>query len=78
MGISDGGRSKKNNFSSDVLRIELHGPTRSHFGILDVPGVFHALTDKVTKDDMKRVEEMVISHMKKPENVIMFVITHTK
>ena len=27
---------KKPNFSSDVLRIELSGPSRSHFSILDV------------------------------------------
>jgi hypothetical protein len=66
--------SKRNNFSSDVLRIELHGPTRAHFGILDVPGVFHALTDNVTEEDMERVKAMVISHMKQRENVIMYVI----
>ncbi|OBT80178.1 hypothetical protein VF21_00583 [Pseudogymnoascus sp. 05NY08] len=70
MGITG---SKKSNFSSDILRIELHGPTRSHFGILDVPGIFHALTDSVTKDDMERVTAMVTSHMKKPENVIICV-----
>lgn len=73
MGITGQRGSKKNNFSSDILRIELHGPTRSHFGILDVPGIFHALTDSVTEDDMERVTAMVTSHMKKPENVIMFV-----
>jgi hypothetical protein len=74
MGITGQLGSKKNNFSSDVLRIELHGPTRAHFGILDVPGVFHALTDNVTDEDMERVTAMVISHMKKRENVVMCVI----
>lgn len=73
MGITDQHGLKKSNFSSDILRIELHGPTRSHFGILDVPGIFHALTDTVTDEDMERVTAMVTSHMKKPENVIMFV-----
>jgi hypothetical protein len=75
MGITGQDGSKKTNFSSDVLRIELNGPTRSHFGILDVPGVFHALTDNVTDEDMKRVKAMVVSHMKKPENVVMWVAT---
>lgn len=73
MGIStkDEPIGKRKNFSSDVLRIELHGPTRSHFGILDVPGIFHAVTDTVTKEDMERVTAMVKSHMQRPENVIM-------
>ncbi len=73
MGITpkDGPMKKRKNFSSDVLRIELHGPNRSHFGILDVPGIFHAVTDTVTKEDMRRVTAMVTSHMKQPENVIM-------
>ena len=73
MGIvsQDGPLKKRKNFSSDVLRIELHGPNRSHFGILDVPGIFHAVTDTVTEEDRRRVDEMVISHMKMPENVIM-------
>lgn len=73
MGITGQDGLKKINFSSDVLRIELNGPNRSHFGILDVPGVFHALTDNVTDDDMERVKVMVVAHMKKPENVIMYM-----
>ncbi|KAH7360322.1 P-loop containing nucleoside triphosphate hydrolase protein [Rhexocercosporidium sp. MPI-PUGE-AT-0058] len=79
MGIvsREGPLKKRKNFSSDVLRIELHGPNRSHFGILDVPGIFHAVTDTVTKEDMKRVDDMVISHMKMPENVIICVAPAT-
>ncbi|KFZ08451.1 hypothetical protein V501_05960 [Pseudogymnoascus sp. VKM F-4519 (FW-2642)] len=77
MGITDQRGSKKSNFSSDILRIELHGPTRSHFGILDVPGIFHALTETVTDEDMERVTAMVTSHMKKPENVIICVAPAT-
>lgn len=71
MGITDQRGSIKSNYSSDILRIELHGPTRSHFGILDVPGIFSATTDTVTEEDMAQVTAMVTSHMKKSENVIM-------
>ncbi|KAL2066683.1 hypothetical protein VTL71DRAFT_2755 [Oculimacula yallundae] len=79
MGLAskDGPLKKRKNFSSDVLRIELHGPNRSHFGILDVPGIFHALTDTVTEEDMRKVNDMVISHMKMPENVIICVAPAT-
>lgn len=73
MGITGRDGLKKVNFSSDVLKIELNGPTRSYFGILDLPGVFHALTGKVTEDEMERVRAMVVSHMTKSENVIMCV-----
>ncbi|KAG4431228.1 hypothetical protein IFR05_013287 [Cadophora sp. M221] len=76
--VSKGGPSeRRKNFSSDVLRIELHGPNRSHFGILDVPGIFHAVTDTVTKEDMRRVDAMVTSHMKMPGNVIICVAPAT-
>ncbi|KAH6712291.1 P-loop containing nucleoside triphosphate hydrolase protein [Leptodontidium sp. MPI-SDFR-AT-0119] len=79
MGIAskDGPLKKRKNFSSDVLRIELLGPNRSHFGILDVPGIFHTITNTVTKEDMRRVDAMVTSHMKKPENVIICVAPAT-
>lgn len=29
-------------FSDDVLRIELFGPARSHFSVVDVPGLFQS------------------------------------
>lgn len=29
-------------FSDDVLRIELCGPSRSHFSVVDVPGLFQS------------------------------------
>jgi hypothetical protein len=71
MGLTGEPRS---NFSSNVLRIELNGPTRSYFGILDVPGIFHALIGNVTEEEKQRVEALVISHMKNPGSVIMCIL----
>jgi hypothetical protein len=65
------GISKNQNFSSKVLKIELSGPGRSHFGILDLPGVFSAPTGGVTRQEMNGVKKMVTSYMKKPQNIIM-------
>lgn len=31
-------------FSDDVLKIELCGPTRSHFSVVDVPGLFQSIS----------------------------------
>jgi hypothetical protein len=71
MGILQGSGPNKKNFSSHVLKIELSGPTRSHFGILDVPGVFNAPIDGITEQEMAGVTKMVTSYMKKSENIIM-------
>lgn len=70
MGINSPGGPENRNFSSQVLKIELTGPKRSHFGILDVPGVFSS-TNRATDEEMNGVTQMVTSYMKKPENIIM-------
>ncbi|KFY41097.1 hypothetical protein V494_03202 [Pseudogymnoascus sp. VKM F-4513 (FW-928)] len=74
MGIrTPGGRGRKN-FSSKVLKIELSGPTRSHFGILDVPGVFSAKRMGITHQEMEGVTRLVTSYMQKKENIIICVV----
>ena len=71
MGISGGKRESKKNFSSKVLKIELSGPGRSHFGILDLPGIFGAATGPITAEEREGVDKMVIAYMQRPENIIM-------
>ncbi|RDL36733.1 Uncharacterized protein BP5553_06085 [Venustampulla echinocandica] len=75
MGILAGEGPNRKNFSSNVLEIELSGPNRSHFGILDVPGVFDAILDEktITEEEMAGVRAMVTSYMRKPENIIICV-----
>ncbi|KXH25510.1 vacuolar sorting protein VPS1 [Colletotrichum simmondsii] len=51
MGIKRGKGHATKNFASQVLRIELSGPSRSHFSILDVPGIFSYAHD-VNEDDV--------------------------
>ena len=58
-------------FSSDVLKIELSGPNRSYFSILDLPGVFHATTQGLTKEEKDAVKTMVDSYMTPTESVIV-------
>jgi hypothetical protein len=71
MGINSQGTSEDRNYSSKVLKIELSGPNRSHFGILDLPGVFNAEIGGVSRREKDGVTKMVISYMNKPENIIM-------
>lgn len=70
MGIVKGQGPDKKNFATQVLRIELSGPSRSHFSILDVPGVFSS-SHAVNPGEMEGVKDMVVKYMKKPENIVM-------
>lgn len=71
MGISANDILGRKNFSSKVLKVELSGPTRSHFGILDLPGIFSAKTQGISAREKDGVTEIVTEYMKKKENVIM-------
>ena len=71
MGILSSDGSQTRNFSSQVLKIELTGPNRSHFAILDVPGVFSTATGSVTEEERVGVTKMVSSYMQKTGNIIM-------
>lgn len=62
---------KKPNFSSDVLRIELSGPSRSHFSILDVPGVFQSRTKDVTAHEMEGVKNLVSAEMRRKQSIVV-------
>lgn len=65
------GASNRPNFSSDVLRIELSGPNRSHFSILDVPGVFQSRTKHVTLGEMDGVKNLVSAEMRREQSIIV-------
>ncbi|KAJ4233144.1 hypothetical protein NW759_001926 [Fusarium solani] len=73
MGISPGtGRGAKN-FASEVFKIELSGPNRSYFSILDLPGTF-TNSVKVNEKDPFQVEAMIIEYMKNPDNIVICVL----
>lgn len=71
MGITTRKEGEPKNFSSKVLKIELSGPGRSHFGILDLPGIFGAATGDVTEEERIGVDKLVTAYMQRPENIIM-------
>ncbi|TQW07602.1 dynamin gtpase [Cordyceps javanica] len=72
LGIRPGkGRGRKN-FAVEVLKIEVSGPSRSHFSILDIPGIF-AYDYNVCDGEMDGVRNMVIEYMKQPESIVICV-----
>ncbi|KAF6841063.1 vacuolar sorting protein VPS1 [Colletotrichum musicola] len=62
----------RKNFASQVLRIELSGPTRSHFSILDVPGVI-SVPRSVNENEMHGVQRLVEDFMRQPSNIVLCV-----
>ncbi|KAK2053608.1 vacuolar sorting protein VPS1, partial [Colletotrichum caudatum] len=76
MGIRRGQGVLAKNFATQVLRIELSGPTRSHFSILDVPGIFSYAHD-VNDHEEDGVKLMVEEYMKQPANIVICVAAAT-
>lgn len=72
MKSDDTSENEYQNFSDDVLKIEISGPDRSHFSILDVPGVFQSLTKNLTEKDKTGVNSMVSGYMASLQSVIMY------
>jgi len=71
MGIRTESEKGERNFSDDVLKIEIAGPHRSHFSILDVPGLFQSLTKDLTDSEKNGVRSMVESYIGSNQSIIM-------
>ncbi|KAI0526190.1 vacuolar sorting protein VPS1 [Xylaria bambusicola] len=72
MGIRSGKGPDKKNFATQVLRVELSGPARSYFSIVDIPGLF-VNPNTVNEGEMHGIQSMIIEYMKKPENLVICV-----
>ena len=73
MGIKTGPGEGGHNFSDDILKIEMSGPERSYFSILDVPGIFQSLTKDLTDREKSGVRSMVVSYIVPTQSIIMQV-----
>ncbi|KAJ5790010.1 uncharacterized protein N7518_007021 [Penicillium psychrosexuale] len=62
-------------FSTDILRIELCGPTQPHLTLVDLPGLFRAGNKEQSDQDAELVEELVMGYMKRPRSIIMAVVS---
>ncbi|KAJ4256674.1 hypothetical protein NW762_008770 [Fusarium torreyae] len=73
MGLRTGLGDDRKNFVAEVLKIELSGPNRSYFSILDLPGTFQNAST-VNETDQAKVESMVKEYMNNEDNVVICVI----
>jgi hypothetical protein len=62
-------------FSTDVLRVEIFGPSQPYLTMVDLPGLFLAGNKDQTQNDAKLVESLVLSYMKRPRSIILAVIS---
>ena len=69
------GLSETKRFSSDILRVELCGPTQPHLTMVDLPGLFSAGNKDQSDEDAKMVKKLVRRHMKRPRSIILAVVS---
>ncbi|KAI1144905.1 P-loop containing nucleoside triphosphate hydrolase protein [Nemania diffusa] len=62
-------------FSTDILRVEISGPSQPHLTMVDLPGLFLAGNKDQSEEDAKLVRGLVLSYMKKPRSIILAVVS---
>ena len=62
-------------FSTDILRVELSGPTQPHLTLVDLPGLFRAGSKLQSDDDATAVTSLVLSYMRKTRSIILAVVS---
>ncbi|KAI0467100.1 P-loop containing nucleoside triphosphate hydrolase protein [Xylaria cf. heliscus] len=61
--------------SSDILRIELSGPTQPHLTIVDLPGLYRASNKEQSAESAQIVRSQVHYYIKNPRSIILAVIS---
>lgn len=72
MGIDDAGGKV---FATDVLRVELSGPTQPHLTLVDLPGLFNTGNKDQSESDANLVKDMVFGYIKRPRCIILAVVS---
>lgn len=62
-------------FSSDVLRVEVTGPSQPHLTLVDLPGLIHAESKQQSASDVNLVSSLVQSYMAKSRSIILAVVS---
>ncbi|KAK3294434.1 P-loop containing nucleoside triphosphate hydrolase protein [Chaetomium fimeti] len=62
-------------FSTDILRVEVSGPSQPHLTMVDLPGLFLAGNKDQSEQDAALVKALVLSYMKNPRTIILAVVS---
>lgn len=69
------GLSEAKAFSTDILRVELCGPSQPHLTMVDLPGLFRAGNRDQSVKDAEIVRKMVRGYVKRPRSIILAVVS---
>lgn len=69
------GLSEAKAFSTDILRVELCGPSQPHITMVDLPGLFRAGNRDQSVKDAAVVRKMVRGYVKRPRSLILAVVS---
>ncbi|KAG5933887.1 hypothetical protein E4U53_000830 [Claviceps sorghi] len=69
------GLSETKVFSTDVLRVELSGPSQPHLTMVDLPGLFRAGNRDQSVQDARTVRNLVLEYVKRPRSIILAVVS---
>ena len=62
-------------FSTDVLRLEISGPSQPHLTIVDLPGLIHSENKLQTAADIQVVQSMVYEYMTNRRSIILAIVS---
>ncbi|KAK2628715.1 hypothetical protein QTJ16_001818 [Diplocarpon rosae] len=62
-------------FSTDILRVEISGPSQPHLTMVDLPGLFLAGNKDQSAEDSELVKSLVLEYMRKPRSIILAVVS---
>ena len=62
-------------FSSDVLRVEVTGPSQPHLTLVDLPGLIHAENKQQSASDVSLVASLVQLYMAQSRSIILAVVS---
>lgn len=71
MGVTSGTSA----FSTDILRLEISGPSQPHLTIVDLPGLIHSENKMQTTADIEVVQSMVYDYMVNQRSIVLAVIS---
>ncbi|KAI1632410.1 P-loop containing nucleoside triphosphate hydrolase protein [Biscogniauxia mediterranea] len=71
MGINDEDKP----FSTDILHVEISGPTLPDLSMVDLPGFFLTDNEHCKEKDAMLVKSLALSYMQNPRNIILAVIS---
>lgn len=74
-GLLRGDSDAEDSYHEDILHIEVHNPTWPPLTLVDLPGIIHSKSKRQTEGDVDKVKSLVRSYMKRPNTVILAVIS---